>query len=54
MWCLITLVVLLLMADYFTVVDLLGVQAIGYFQCDMGNGRFFYSSFHLEETMGLE
>jgi hypothetical protein len=28
----------------------LGVQAIEYFQLRMGNGRFFYSSFHLEEN----
>jgi ammonia channel protein AmtB len=48
--------VLLLMADYFTVVDL-KTRSSGYrsiFNCSMGNGRFFYSSFHLEENYGIK
>jgi hypothetical protein len=57
MWCLryfISRCFLLLMADYFTVVDL-KTRSSGWsiFNCDMGNGRF-YSSFHLEENYGIK
>jgi ammonia channel protein AmtB len=47
--------VLLLMADYFTVVDLkTRVQAIEYFQLRHGQWALLYSSFHLEENYGIK